>query len=107
MENRLVPSGRSENVDYANGKQWQDTIQLLRLVQSDYQGLRRQVQQVGNNLAERDLRSIVLWRKRSFGTRSESGQRYVERISSVLLTMRKRFHPPLSVLFTAFQEHYS
>ena len=54
MENRLVPSGWSENVDSANGKQWQDTIQLLRLVQSDYQGVRRQLQQVDNNLAQKE-----------------------------------------------------
>lgn len=42
-----------------------------------------------NNLAERDLRKLVLWRKKSYGTRSERGQRFVERISSVAGTIRK------------------
>jgi len=42
-----------------------------------------------NNLAERDLRRVVLWRKKSYGTRSERGQRYVERIGSVVQTLKK------------------
>ncbi len=33
-----------------------------------------------NNLAERDLRRVVLWRKSCFGTDSETGSRYAERI---------------------------
>jgi len=42
-----------------------------------------------NNLAERDLRKIVLWRKKSYGTRSERGQRFVQTISSVAGTLRR------------------
>jgi transposase len=42
-----------------------------------------------NNLAERDLRQLVLWRKKSYGTRSERGQRFVERISSVAETLKR------------------
>lgn len=42
-----------------------------------------------NNLAERDLRRLVLWRKKSYGTRSLRGQRFVERISTVAETVRK------------------
>ena len=33
-----------------------------------------------NNVAERALRPAVLWRKGSFGTDSEQGSRFVERI---------------------------
>jgi len=36
-----------------------------------------------NNLAERCLRRAVIWRKKSFGTDSERGSRFVERILSV------------------------
>jgi len=43
-----------------------------------------------NNLAERDLRSLVLWRKRCFGSRSEAGLRFVERIMTVAQTLGKR-----------------
>lgn len=42
-----------------------------------------------NNLAERDLRRIVLHRKKSYGTRSERGQRFVERIQTVCGTLKR------------------
>jgi len=42
-----------------------------------------------NNHAERELRPIVLWRKSSFGSKSESGDRFVERVMSVVQTARK------------------
>ncbi len=42
-----------------------------------------------NNMAERDLRKLVLWRKKSYGTRSDRGQRFVERITSVIETLKK------------------
>ena len=41
-----------------------------------------------NNLAERIVRQGVLWRKSSFGTQSERGARYVERILTVCATCR-------------------
>jgi len=37
-----------------------------------------------NNHAEQQLRHAVLWRKQSYGTHSEAGSRYVERILSVV-----------------------
>jgi len=41
-----------------------------------------------NNLAERIVRQAVLWRKSSFGTQSERGAHYVERILTVCATCR-------------------
>lgn len=41
-----------------------------------------------NNIAERIVRQGVLWRKSSFGTQSERGARYVERILTVCATCR-------------------
>jgi len=41
-----------------------------------------------NNIAERILRQGVLWRKSSFGTQSERGAHYVERILTVCATCR-------------------
>jgi transposase len=41
-----------------------------------------------NNAAERIVRQAVLWRKGSFGTQSERGARYVERILTVCATCR-------------------
>ena len=43
-----------------------------------------------NNRAERALRFGVLWRKRSLGTQSEKGNRWVERILSLKETCRLR-----------------
>ncbi len=39
-----------------------------------------------NNQAERQLRPIVIWRKLSFGTQSDRGSRFVERIFTVTST---------------------
>jgi len=41
-----------------------------------------------NNLAERVVRQAVLWRKGSFGTQSERGARYAERILTACATCR-------------------
>lgn len=43
-----------------------------------------------NNAAERALRSAVLWRKGCFGTQSDAGSRFVERILSVSATCRQQ-----------------
>ena len=43
-----------------------------------------------NNHAERELRAFVLWRKRSFGTQSERGNRFAERIMTIDHTARKQ-----------------
>ena len=42
-----------------------------------------------NNLAERDLRRIVLWRKKSYGTRSDRGKLFAQTITSVAETLRR------------------
>ena len=43
-----------------------------------------------NNHAERELRAFVLWRKRSFGTQSERGNLFAERLMTVAHTARKQ-----------------
>ena len=43
-----------------------------------------------NNHAERELRAFVLWRKRSFGTQSDRGNLFAERIMTVVHTARKQ-----------------
>ena len=60
-----------------------------------------------NNLAERDLRKIVLWRKKSYGTRSDRGKRFVERISSVASTARKAGKNILSFVIESVSAFYS
>src|SRR5262249_40185635 len=43
-----------------------------------------------NNHAERELRAFVLWRKRSFGTQSERGNLFAERLMTVAHAARKQ-----------------
>jgi transposase len=43
-----------------------------------------------NNHAERELRAFVLWRKRSFGTQSDRGNLFAERLMTVAHTARKQ-----------------
>jgi transposase len=43
-----------------------------------------------NNHAERELRAFVLWRKQSFGTQSERGNRFAERLMTIAHTARKQ-----------------
>ncbi|HSX38934.1 MAG TPA: IS66 family transposase, partial [Chlamydiales bacterium] len=38
---------------------------------------------------ERDLRKLVIWRRKSYGTRSERGKMFVERVTTVAQTIRK------------------
>ncbi len=56
-----------------------------------------------NNLAERDLRHAVIWRKTSFGTQSEDGSRFVERILTVVMSLRKQKRNVLDYLTAALE----
>ncbi len=51
-----------------------------------------------NNAAERAIRPAVLWRKGSFGTQSDSGARFVERLLTVTATCRQQGHSVLDYL---------
>ena len=51
-----------------------------------------------NNHAERELRAFVLWRKRSFGTQSDRGNRFAERLMTVAHTARKQHTNVLTFL---------
>ena len=54
-----------------------------------------------NNAAERALRPAVLWRKGSFGTQSDAGSRFVERILTVAATCKQQRRSLLDFLVTA------
>ena len=51
-----------------------------------------------NNAAERPLRRGVIWQKRSFGTQSEQGSLFVERILTAVLTLRQQKRDVLEFL---------
>lgn len=60
-----------------------------------------------NNHIERLLRPGVLWRKNAFGCHSEGGCRFVERILTVVQTLRLRQRPALEFLYHSLVSHRS
>ena len=54
-----------------------------------------------NNTAERSIRPGVLWRKRSFGTQSEEGSRFVESMITVVATLQQQQRNVLEYLTEA------
>ena len=54
-----------------------------------------------NNAAERALRPAVLWRKGSFGSDSEVGSRFAERLLTVVASCRQQGRSLLEFLVTA------
>lgn len=59
-----------------------------------------------NNLAERTLRSYVIWRKTSFGTQSGRGSVYLERIMTVVGSCKLQHRNILDFVTQAVQAHW-
>ncbi len=59
-----------------------------------------------NNAAERALRPAVIYRKLSFGTQSESGSRFIERMLTVSETCRLQGRSIFAYLTAAVQAHF-
>jgi len=51
-----------------------------------------------NNHAERELRAFVLWRRRCFGSQSDRGNRFAERLMTIAHTARKQGRDILTFL---------
>jgi transposase len=58
-----------------------------------------------NNHAERILRMGVLWRKNAFGCHSAAGCRFVERMLTIVQTLRLQKRPVLDYLIRAIEAH--
>jgi transposase len=58
-----------------------------------------------NNFGERTLRQAVLYRKISFGTRSAQGSRFIERILTVVTTLKQQKRNALEFLREALWAH--
>jgi transposase len=58
-----------------------------------------------NNHAERELRAFVLWRKRCFGTQSDRGNLFAERLMTVAHTARKQQRNVLAFLTACCESH--
>jgi transposase len=58
-----------------------------------------------NNAAERAIRPTVLYRKNCFGTHSPEGSRFVERMLTVVATLKQQKRNVLEFLTTAYDAH--
>jgi transposase len=56
-----------------------------------------------NNHAEQTIRHAVIWRKTSFGTDSETGSRFVERMLTVVMSLRLQKRNVLEWVTSAYQ----
>lgn len=59
-----------------------------------------------NNHAERTLRQCVIWRKTSFGTQGENGNRFVERILTAVSSCKLQGRKPVNYLREAIAAHF-
>ena len=74
---------------------------ILKVEKSLWTFVRAEGVEPTNNDAERSLRRAVLWRRRSFGTQSESGSRFVERILTAAQTLKQQGRDVLAYLTDA------
>jgi transposase len=81
--------------------------QLVELEPALWTFMRHDGVEPTNNRAERAVRKGVLWRKKSFGCASERGCRFVERILTVVQTLRQQSRPVWQFLHLALQTHRS
>jgi hypothetical protein len=58
-----------------------------------------------NNLAERLIRTIAIWRKTSFGTQSKAGSLYMERVMTVVATCKLQGRNILNYLTCAVKSY--
>lgn len=79
--------------------------QILKVEPALWLFLEREDVPPTNNAAEQALRHAVLWRKLSGGTHSELGSRFVERILTVVATLRRQERHVLTFLKAACQAH--
>lgn len=78
---------------------------VLKLESALWTFVRQEGVEPTNNYMERLLRRAVLWRRRSFGCNSDAGCRFVERILTVVQTIRLRGRNVLEYLHRAVQAH--
>jgi transposase len=63
---------------------------VLKVEQALFTFVRVEGVEPTNNAAERAVRGGVLWRKTSFGTQSEAGSRFAERMMTVVATLKQQ-----------------
>ena len=75
--------------------------EILKVEPALWTFVRREGVEPTNNAAERALRHGVIWRKTSFGTQSTQGSLFVERMMTVVATLRQQNRNVLDYLTNA------
>ena len=111
LQNKLDPTRLALRVVLEEGTRCPDTKtaafcqNLLNLEPALWTFLYRRGVEPTNNLIERLVRSAVLWRKIAFGSQSDNGCRFVERILTVVGTLRLQQRPVLEFLENSLRAH--
>jgi transposase len=90
-----------EGTEVAHDKTCRTCQNILKLEQALWTFVDVEGVEPTNNDAERPLRRAVLWRRRSFGTQSETGSRFVERVLTAVTTLRQQERDVLDYLTEA------
>jgi len=90
-----------EGAHLAHDKTRHTCQNLLKLEVALWTFVRLEGVEPTNNAAERPLRRAVLWRRRSFGTQSADGSRFVERVLTAVTTLRQQQRDVLDYLTEA------
>jgi len=80
--------------------------EMLKLLPSFFTFVDHDGVEPTNNFAERQIRFAVIWRKSSFGTHSEEGSRFVERLLTVRATLRQQGRSVVEYLVRACDAAY-
>src|SRR5882724_570669 len=94
---RLLEAGQTCGVPKTEGT----CRELLKLRQALWTFVRHEGVDPTNNTAERAIRPGVLWRKRSFGTQSPEGSRFVEAMMTVVATLKQQHRNVLDYVTAA------
>jgi len=94
---RLLEAGQTCGVPKTEGT----CRELLKLRQALWTFVRHEGVAPTNNTAERAIRPGVLWRKRSFGTQSPAGSRFVEAMMTVVATLKQQHRNVLDYVTAA------
>ena len=90
-----------EGAQLPPGKTSRTCAKILKLEVALWTFVRVEGVEPTNNGAERPLRRAVVWRRRSFWTQSTDGSRFVERILTVVTTLRQQHRDVLDYLTEA------
>lgn len=101
IQNRVGELLREGAQELAQEKTGRTCANLLKLEVALWTFVRVAGVEPTNNGAERPLRRAVLWRRRSFCTQSAEGSRFVERILTVVTTLRQQHRDVLDYLTEA------